>query len=134
MAFTVPTFNLTCNIHSGDVWPPPPVRVVSLCNLAMGRRAVWFNASDNVLSSLTYGAAPLLLLPAGTDVRDASCSHVPDLVECPAGSGRWYNVGSVDDSGKGFPNEFRIATLAKIYQDSQGGGSFTGLFWPTPIP
>jgi hypothetical protein len=134
MAFVVPTFNLNCNIFSGDIWPPPPVRLVSPCNLAMGRRTVLQIASQLLEGNATFGVQPLLLLPAGTDVRDDSCGHVQDFIECPAGSGRWYQVLGVDDSGKGFANEFRIATMCKIFDGSEGTGTFPGLFWPTPIP
>lgn len=134
MAFTIPTFNLMCNIHSGDVWPPPPTRVVSPCNLAMGTRRIqqFSNEADTPLT--VAGSIPLLLLPALTDVRDQSQGLVSDFVECPAASGRWYQVTCVDDSGKGFPNEFRIATMCKIFLGALGPGTFPGLLWPTPMP
>jgi hypothetical protein len=73
-------------------------------------------------------------VPKGSDVRDGSCALLNDFVEVPQGSGRWYVVMNVDDVGKGFPNEFRYATIGKIFQGASGSGSFTGLFWPAPIP
>src|SRR5881397_779005 len=42
-----------------------------------------------------------VLTPPGTDLRDISCGAGADLLEVPAGSGRWYIVGYVDDVAKG---------------------------------
>jgi len=135
MSFTLPDFNLTCDIYSG----PYDTRVLRLsgvaCNLAMGRRVqVVFHDP----TGLGFGAATAqLLLPSGTDVRDVSqlMGGGPpyDIVEVPAGSGRWYVVNSVDDVGKGFPNEYRLAFLAKLSSNS-GLVNTTGLFWPIPMP
>ena len=70
-----------------------------------------------------------LLLPAGTDIRDSTnysfTVDKTDMVEVPAASGRIYVVEWVDDVGKGFPNEFRVAAIAK----ASGWG-----LWPSPIP
>jgi hypothetical protein len=68
-----------------------------------------------------------LLLPAGTDIRDWACwdglaMDQPDVVEAPRGTGRYYTVIQVDDVAKGFPNEYRVAFIAK------------GAYWPIPIP
>lgn len=132
MAFSVPDFNLTCNIYTGP-WDVGLLRVVSPCNLRMGRGGIQAISSD-AGSFLSYGNQPQLLLPAGTDIRDVSCSLVFDNVEVPAGSGRFYCVMLVDDVGKGFPNEFRCATIGKVFQGVLGSGSYPGLFWPAPIP
>jgi hypothetical protein len=134
MAFSVPTFNLPVNVFDGDIFPVVTPRLVTVGNLAMGRRQNWPNSSDQFIGTVTSGQQPILLLPSGTDVRDASTGRQPDFIECPAGSGRFYQIGSVEDTGKGFPNEYRVATIFKIFQSSQGTGSFPGLFWPTPIP
>jgi hypothetical protein len=64
-----------------------------------------------------------LLVEKGTDIRDGSATVRGDTVECPAGTGRFYRVGYVDDVAKGFPNEYRVALLSK-----------RGPSWPTPIP
>ena len=59
-----------------------------------------------------------LLLPALTDVRytgvGGTSDSFYDIVEVPAGSARWYWVLSVDDAGKGFANEHRVAELQAI--------------------
>lgn len=120
MAFTLPNFNLTCNVFDAGVFVPPP-RLTVACNLAWGRRV-------NVASGPEegYGFTPnvsmSLLLPKLTDIRSDRNIEGPDLIECPAGSGRLYVVTMVDDIGKGFANEHRCASLRQV-QD-----------WPTPIP
>jgi hypothetical protein len=52
-----------------------------------------------------------LLLPAKTDVRGPQDVRSFDMVEVPAGSGRWYSVVFVDDIGRGFANEHRTAGI-----------------------
>jgi hypothetical protein len=108
------------------------LRYISVpCNLALGRRIQ--QAGNDYTNQLYGGAAPSLLLPPGTDIRDDSCVSGRDVVEVPAASGRWYFVSLVDDVGKGFPNEYRIASIGKACQRIDPV-LFPGLFWPTPIP
>jgi len=131
MAFVLPTFNLVCNIFTG-LQDNIEFRLESPCNLAMGRRNDWpFGAQAQ--SGGSQGMVPHLLLPALTDIRDGSCGPKADLVEVPKDSGRFYNVIGVDDLGKGFPNEHRMATLAKVWGFNGNGFGLHG-FWPTPIP
>lgn len=129
MAFTLPTFNLTINIWHYATWfgnfPTviPAADATSLANLATGKR-------------VTQGALVIhmmLLLPALTDVRgennEALTPSHGDIVEVPQGSGRYYGVYAVDDSGKGFANEHRWALLTiespfKIVLPA----------WPIPYP
>jgi hypothetical protein len=110
MAYRLPTFNLSCNIWHNPAVPPAGAADVSpMANLTPGRRVT--------MPSEPIGSLPMqLLLPALTDVR------IQDIVECPAGTARWYEVLFVDDAGKGFANEHRIALLVQ-----------TGI-WPAPIP
>lgn len=132
MAFTVPTFDLLCDIYTG----PFPARVLRIhdqpCNLAMGRRV---QQAIPASFGLPEGyASPSLLVPAGTDVRDGACGPPGvDFIECPPGTGRWYFAGYVDDVGKGFPNEYRLVALGKCYEDLNAI-EFAGLHWPIPIP
>ncbi len=130
MSFTLPTFNLTCAIFTGP-WPVGLHRLVSPCNLAMGRRV---QASGTATDYFGYGpASPRLLLPALTDIRDVSQNIAQaDYVEVPQSSGRWYIVNLVDDVAKGFDNEYRLAVLSKISQNLDA--TFAGLFWPIPMP
>jgi hypothetical protein len=119
MAFTVPDFNITCNLWSFTAPPPAAPRAAAVpCNLAFGRRVQ--------PSASAGGGQAQLLLPAFTDVRDIfNGPGNQDIVEAPAGSGRFYVVDFVDDIGKGFANEHRVAVMAK-----------TRLYgnWPVPIP
>jgi hypothetical protein len=117
--FFLPTFNLTCNIVAPPTpgVPAPgtlPYRLAGqVCALVYGQRV-------NVAS--TGGTAsqgfPLfgmnLLLPPLTDIRGPQDTTTFDVVEVPAGSGRWYWCFGVDDIGKGWTNEHRTAGLLAI--------------------
>lgn len=132
MAFSVPTFNLKCNVYDGP-WVSKVLRIADLeCNLALGRRVQ--QLEQDFFGFGRGAASPCLLVPAGSDVRDLSqnIAH-PDLIEVPSGSGRWYTVNLVDDVGKGFDNEYRIVAMAKISQ-SYDTSAYPGLAWPIPMP
>lgn len=119
MAYTVPSFNLLCNIEMPDIAgvpaiPSGPPRIANQpCALVYGRRV-------NVASTGGTGdpGVPLqgmnLLLPPGVDIRGPQDVVSFDMVECPAGSGRWYWVFFVDDIGKGWPNEHRTAGILAL--------------------
>lgn len=119
MAFTVPDFNLDVNIWHLPNAPFAAPDLSLKCNLAYARRV--HNEVGGVAHALMQ-----LLLPAGTDIR-SSVNHLAggDWVEAPAGSARFYQVVNVDDAGKGFANEHRVAVLAQ----TTGFGP-----WPTPMP
>jgi len=131
MAFTLPTFNITCNIYT-VVGGVNHLRDNVECNLAMGKRTA-LNEPAGEQDGGISGLTPVLLLPPGTDIRDPSCGGQADLVEVPAGSRRFYIVTCVDDIGKGFANEHRAATLFKTWGFSGNGSGLTDP-WPTPIP
>lgn len=123
MPFVLPNFNLNVNVWHGpvpNVSLPPDVVVKG--NLAWGKRVnIGFGEG---------GATISLLLPALTDVRTPACyvGSGFDLVEVPAGTGRYYVVQNVDDIGKGFSNEHRVVTL------SQAPIAYSGHAWPVPVP
>lgn len=132
MAFSVPTFPFKCDIFTG----PANTRVLRVhdvdCNLAWGRRV---SDGDVFGNQNEFSAYMTLLLPAGTDVRDMKVGYQEDIVEVPTGSGRLYQVASVDDIGKGFPNEHRAAIIMPGSEAIFGTASnWNGIFWPTPIP
>jgi hypothetical protein len=109
MPYVVPTFNLIANLWRNP-WVVPPIGAPALvvpCQLRVYR---------------AYIDSSILLLPALTDIRDDQVGSFADLVEVPAGSGRFYQVLWVDDVAKGFANEYRGAHIYK-----------TGI-WPIPIP
>jgi len=135
MAFVIPAFNLTVDIFDRAPYPWVTPRISVMGNLAFSRRG----ASTSVFwPDNEWGVLPYLLVPAGTDIRDNSSygalSPNADAVEVPAGSGRFYLVTSVEDIGKGFPNEHRCAIITKVYEDIDGTGTFPGLLWPRPMP
>lgn len=119
MAYRPPAFNIRVNIwRFGNSTSNPP-DLVSSGNLAYGRRAAI--PSEYGANPVTDAGLMFLLLPYGTDVRDSYTASGYDTVEVPAGTGRLYAVSWVDDAGKGFANEHRVAAINKI-----------GV-WPTPI-
>lgn len=123
MAFTIPHFNLTCNIFTGP-YTGYTYRLSASCNLQYAKHTPPFLTWP--LGGVGWGVnqrSMHLLLPMGTDIRDLNTATGYDIVEVPAGTGRLYLVEQVDDVGKGFLNEHRCATLSK--------GLFT---WPSPIP
>lgn len=121
MSFTLPTFNLPVNVWHGGNAPPAVPDLVTSGNLALGRRV---SSYQGVISSPNEPIMSLLL-PPGTDVRGPQVAGGADLVEVPASTGRYYTVVGLDDSGKGFPNEHRVALIA--WTSSVAA-------WPTPIP
>jgi hypothetical protein len=132
MAFVLPEFPLLCSIYQGP-WATKSLRYADVPgNLAVGKRVGFWSQDWQ-----EFGAAPLvdLLVPAGTDVRSRVLQAEADLIEIPQGSGRWYQVTGVEDIGKGFPNEHRMAQVAQVSQFVDNGlGHYIGLFWPVPMP
>lgn len=133
MAFNVPNFNLLCNVWQGlcpgNVLPgaapggAPDIAILP-CQLYTWPKEGW-------VANPVDGAGPvpgpnytmvILRIPKLTDIRDFCNAAGPDIVECPAGSNRWYIVRCVEDQHKGFPNEYRRLMMSKCF------------VWPTPIP
>lgn len=120
--YVLPVFNLTCNVWTFVTNPPlGPPRISPVCNLAYGRRVIFGGEAIAGVADFPP-AAMSLLLPKLTDIRGLQSAAGNDIVEVPAGSGRYYIVVYVDDIGKGFTNEHRIALI------TQNGT------WPTPVP
>ena len=124
MAFRLPAMPLFANIFVGHVTPPllPLVlRVNVACQLRyLKTAAIVATAFGPQASSI------LLLVPPGTDIRMTGPGTFGDIVEVPAGTGRYYRVFGVDDVAKGFANTYRAAVLV-----SMNGVPGT---WPTPYP
>jgi hypothetical protein len=131
MAFTLPDFNLTCDVYTGP-WIGKVYRFSVLGNLAWGRR-VTPAAFGNFHNDPQTCEQMTLLLPALTDIRYRANAPTNDILEIPSGSGRWYAAIAVDDLGKGFPNEHRGAVVMPVYEATDPA-FFPGLFWPVPIP
>lgn len=117
----LPNFNLTCNIWHQDADNPVGApNVVSPCQLY-----IWKGPGFDVSPGRTdlWHFPVYLRLPAGTDIRFSIAGGPPlDTVEVPAGTGRFYLVAQVEDSHKGFANEYRVAVII-----ARG-------IWPVPYP
>lgn len=131
MPYFLPTFNLAVNIWRTGLNPrtdPPSLTVMGNLQVGAKKQATDFWNATTVATS--YGAFQLwayLLLPAHTDVRPGwyalpTTQNQQDRVEVPAGSGRYYWVGPVEDVSKGFAAEYRVA------------GIIPDPPWPVPIP
>lgn len=120
MSFNLPSFNLPVNI-----WHAPPTGFSALpTSLPDLQTMCSLVALSSKYADAVFTQGVVLLFPALTDIRTPQ-NNPPfgnDLVECPAGSGRWYSVFVVDDSGKGHPNEHRYAVARWAF------------VWPVPIP
>jgi hypothetical protein len=128
MAFRLPNFNLTCliwrNGMAGGNYLLPDV--TSPCNLSPGRRVI---ALGQPPDDVTFSAVPMeLLLPALVDIRAHWNGLTADAVEVPAGSKRFYSVFHVDDTAKGFANEYRLALMRYFNNGSLPFG------FPAPLP
>jgi hypothetical protein len=135
MPFVVPQFPLTVNFWrvngTGKNYAAPDVQTIG--NLSPGRRVMISLGTTG--SFTTFTVFEELLLPLLTDVRMDYNGILPDLVECPAASGRFYNVVFVVDIGKGFANEHRMAVMQYLRNGAVppfGVGFPVGA--PVPLP
>lgn len=127
--YTLPVFNLSVNIwRNGRLYTDPP-DVVTVGNLALGRRVSGSKLQDNTTNPSDGGM--WLLLPKSTDIRDSKAVTGEDMVEVPAGSGRLYTSKWVDDCGKGFSNEHRFSVIFGL---PPWGVPFPGPPMPPPPP
>lgn len=130
MAFTMPTFNLDCDIYRQGAGAYGSPDVTSLGNLTPGERSLL-----GVIAVSTSNSTPMeLLLPPHTDIRPEYNGLTADWVEVPSGSGRFYQVAYVDDIGKGFANEHRFALIVMVRFNS--GWHISGVTpgMPAPLP
>lgn len=118
MTFTVPVFNLTCNLWRGPGHAGAP-HSSPICQLRYPGRGPF----QVIPGAPPTGQIPwYLCLPAGTDVRDEGSVGGGDTIEVPAGTGRYYRVMLADDVARGFANAYRLAFIYKLYP------------WPLPYP
>lgn len=119
MAYAIPKMPILCNIFTFNTPTAGPPRAAGRpCQL----RGVSFPTSAGHAANLQQPTSWILVLPKREDIRDGWSNFSPDIVEVPAGTGRFYRVLYVDDIARGFTNEYRVATLTKH-------GT-----WPVPIP
>lgn len=119
---TVPSFPLVCKVWHLPNAPPNPRDFEARCQLIWGPGKI---IGQSLGGSVPDHASRFLYLPAGTDIHCTTQALFGDIIECPASSGRFYEVVSVDDMAKGFRNEFRCIIMypSRTYGD-----------WRVPIP
>jgi len=120
MAFVLPTFNLSVNWFAQNNWAgswakgtgpvPPPDNTWSAQLRPPGKYL-------SPVSFLDVPSLEELVLPKGTNVLLPSAvtsewQYWCDMMEIPAGTGRYYFVVDVFDTAKGFGNEYRTAVVA----------------------
>lgn len=135
MRFILPTFNLPINIWrsaiSGGSLNYAAPDVITICNMTPGRRVMISMAVPVVPAAPAFHME--VLLPKLTDIRANWNSQGSDICEIPGGSERFYQVDYVDDIGKGFANEHRLALVA--YERNGFTWSDVGfLAAPVPMP
>lgn len=126
MSFKLPTFNLNFNLwraYNFSTSPMPPIAPPTLTTGCQLRPTLTALQQNN---NAPGGPTAVLLVPKLTDIRPVRSPIVGDMVEVPAGSGRFYHVQAVEDRAKGFANEHRVAVLEQILQTAGG--------WPFPTP
>ena len=103
----VPIFNLNYNIWWALFGPLPPGVSATFINqpgqLCMGELVV--------NGGLALVTGMFLKVPARTNIHWARPGGA-DVVEVPAGTGRYYTVTYVDDVGRNFANEYRVAFIS----------------------
>lgn len=121
MSYRPPTFNLTCNIWNTGSNVGPPTLAGVVCQL---RSPLYVTMQQGRPSGVSFIVTSLILFPALTDVRGGDVAGFGNfsVIECPAGSGRFYTAEHVDDQAKGFPNESRFAYVTQHTP------------WPIPTP
>lgn len=112
MAYIVPEMPSPTNIwHYPQTVPPTgDPNVQTYGNLAWGKRTANPSTGGTTLLGVPL-MTMTLLIPAHTDIRWDPATGAGDVVEVPAGTGRYYTVVFVDDLGKDFANEHRGAIL-----------------------
>ena len=135
MAYVVPAMPLFTQVwHNYDpavsAYASPDANTP--CNLSPGKRTFnSFIAPATTFMSITCYPFPMeLLVPALSDYRPTSAGVLPDVIECPKNSLRFYVVAYVDDIGKGFANEHRLVMMYRFLQDAV----FIDGTFPVPVP
>lgn len=134
MAFGPPNFNLTVNLWRVATPIGNPPDLVFTGNLSCRKNgSVQFSGSVNALWEILQVE---LLCPKRTDIRGRNTAANFDRVEVPAGTGRFYFVAQVEDVGRGFLNEYRLARIFPLTSEAivLTGQPWGALVWPEPTP
>lgn len=123
MSFQPPNFNLAVNVwRNAAGLPPVGAPTLSTTCVLFGRKP---GSLEGIIGVGSAKGTVMAGFPKLTDVRGFAGGGSGDTVEIPASTGRYYLVELVDDSGKGYTNEYRYAILL---QGQVAGG------WPYPTP
>jgi len=128
--FSLPNFNLICNVWlGGETWPLPPWDTSWACALTCGRRAMPLTHPLGHDRSNVWYYPHYLLVPVGLSFRDRrAVGLVPYLVEVPSGSAHFYECQAVGMVGWGHPNEHRVIELRPVliehWPDPFGDGGY----------
>lgn len=118
--YVVPNFNQLYNVWFGHAGPIPPISPPDesnqLCGLSPGRRHFGF-----VESRRAY-----LFTPIGTDLSSARPT-LPDVVEVPQNSGRFYSVLGAEFVGLGYANQYTRVAIQQL-------DPFAAFVPPPPVP
>lgn len=145
MGYSLPTFNLPVRVWRSTSLVTDPPDVTTAGNLVGSRPEVVslpamgnMTLSQRQVTVAYWGRFSTILLPKLADVRPPNATDDGDVIECPSGTGRYYFVVHVDDTGKGFPNEHRYAFVVAIQTPAMVGllANPCGITspWPVPIP
>jgi hypothetical protein len=131
LAFTLPEFNVSVGLWRGPWLSKVAVAVID-ANVSLGRRVIQQFQDLDIAQSVIGTPQTLLLMPASTDVRSRIAAPANDLFEIPNGSGRWYEVNSVEVVAMGFANEHVVAVVTQVSANVDPV-KYAGLFWPLPM-
>lgn len=147
MSYIPPTFNLSVNYWENTTfqtaWAAGAGAVPAPTAVYQGQLRGWAPEAIATIG-LPAVVCSRLLLPVGTDIRALVAATNEwvfwcPVVEVPAASGRFYFVTAVEDTAKGFDNEYRQAVIFPSYLYE--GTAYSALanwpyapVWPTPYP
>jgi len=110
MAFRLPNFPLFCDVYDSAGPFTIPTTTPRMPNVRCQLRYLKIPQVANGIPWQGQSSI-LLLVDPFTDIRMNQPGQLPDWIECPPGTGRWYTVSSVDDIAKGFSNEHRAVAM-----------------------
>jgi hypothetical protein len=110
MPAQIPTFNLPTTIYPGYGTSPLPPPSGTLAVGTLSQLRIYFTALGDSVIALETGLV-FFKLPKGTAVHRQQGFTLPDLIQCPDNSGRFYITLYVHEVAKGFPNE-HVVVLA----------------------
>jgi len=144
--YRTPTFNVLANVWHGllppllttgfnpDLLPPPHVVIPAQLYVSRYGCGGFFHlVPESIRKTLERAGYAQLRCPKGSDVRapwmpsSSTTWSDLDIIECPAGSKRYYVAIMVELAHVGFPNEYKVAILSQLADLSGVVGGGIGL-------